>query len=445
MYRRGTDLLNAKIRSINLIVNPDKNCAKYMNKKPERQELFLGRQPILDLNQEIIGYELLFRSSECNRSDFDSQDLASASVIADALANFGLHEVLGDKAGFINVTEDVLLSETIELLPRAQIVLELLETMPLNEKNHTRALALKAQGFRLALDDHTYSSTNAAFYQLVDIVKINLIDTPNEALSEMVEKLRRYPVVLLAECVETLEQFEECRELGFELFQGYFFARPVVLKRKAPDVSKIGMLKLLESLRRDIDIEDIETVFRNYPDLSYNLIKLVNSVNIGLRAKIKNLRHAIMILGVDKLRRWVQLAVYACSARGGINNPLLEMAAVRGRFMEYLIMLRHGVPRDNEAVEEAFMAGIMSLMDVLFETSMEQILQELNMSDAVTEALLNREGELGGLLALAETLELVNFGEVQSLVEATNIPLDRLLEAQLDAYKWRSSMVVAEK
>lgn len=166
-------------------------------------------------------------------------------------------------------------------------MLELLETMPLNERNHTRALALKAQGFRLALDDHTYSSTNAAFYQLVDIVKINLIDTPNEALSEMVEKLRRYPVVLLAECVETL--------------------------------------------------------------------------------------------------------------------------------------------------------------DVLFETSMEQILQELNMSDAVTEALLNREGELGGLLALAETLELVNFGEVQSLVEATNIPLDRLLEAQLDAYKWRSSMVAAVK
>ncbi len=415
-----------------------------MKKKTEQNELFLGRQPILDIRQEIVGYELLFRSSECNKSVYDSQDFASASVIASALASFGLHEVLGNKAGFINVTEEVLLSETIELLPRKQIVLELLETMPLNGGIHDRALALKAQGFRLALDDHTYSSRNAAFYQFVDIVKINLLTTPKETLREMVKELGDFPVTLLAECVETMEQFEECRELGFELFQGYFFARPVVLKRKAPEISKIGMIKLLDYLHEDIDLDDIEKVFRNYPDLSYNLIKLVNSVNVGLREKIKNLRHAIMIIGRDKLRRWAQLAIYASSGSGGINSPLLEMAAVRGRFMEYLIMSQHAVTRNNEAVEAAFMAGIMSLMDVLLETSMEQILQELNLSDTITEALLNREGELGGLLALAETLELVNFGEVQTLVEATNIPLDRLLEAQLDAYQWRTSMVVAE-
>jgi c-di-GMP-related signal transduction protein len=412
-----------------------------MKNKTEQNELFLGRQPILDVRQEIVGYELLFRSSECNRSVYDSQDFASASVIASALASFGLHEVLGDKAGFINVTEEVLLSETIELLPRNQIVLELLETMPLNGGIHDRALALKAQGFRLALDDHTYSSRNAAFYQFVDIVKINLLETPDETLREMVKELNNYPVTLLAECVETTEQFQECRELGFKLFQGYFFARPVVLKRKAPEISKIGMIKLLDYLREDIDIEDIEKVFRNYPDLSYNLIKLVNSVNVGLREKIKNLRHAIMIVGRDKLRRWALLAIYASSGSGGINSPLLEMAAVRGRFMEYLIMVRYALPRNNEAVEAAFMAGIMSLMDVLLETSMEQILQELNMSDTITEALLNQEGELGGLLALAETLELDDFGEVQALVEATNIPLGRLLEAQLDAYQWRSSMV----
>lgn len=268
-----------------------------MNRKIKRHELFLGRQPILDVRQEIVGYELLFRSSDCNRSSYDSQNFASASVIANALTNFGLHEVLGNKLGFINITEDVLLSETIELLPREHIVLELLESMPFNEINQKRARALKAQGFRLALDDHTYSATNAAFYQFVDIIKINLLETTNATCREMVKELKRFPVILLAECVETMEQFEECRELGFELFQGYFFARPVVLKRKAPDASKIGMLKLLESLRGDIDIEDIETVFRNYPDLSYNLIKLVNSVNIGLREKIKNLRHAIMKIG----------------------------------------------------------------------------------------------------------------------------------------------------
>ncbi|MDD2736877.1 MAG: EAL domain-containing protein [Desulfuromonadaceae bacterium] len=413
--------------------------------KQKQKELYLGRQPILDIKQEIIGYELLFRSSNVNKSTYDSQDKASASVIAHALANFGLQEVLGNKDGYINVTEEVLLSETIELLPREQTVLELLETMPLNERNLERAVALKAAGFRLALDDHTYSHQNAAFYELVDIIKINLLETPNEILREMVEELRRYPVILLAECVETVEQFEECRDLGFQLFQGYFFARPAVLKRHAPDISTTGMIKLLASLYEEMDTDEIETVFRSYPDLSYCLIKLVNSVNIGLREKIKNLRHAIMILGRDKLRRWALLAIYASSGSGGINSPLMEMAAVRGRCMEYLIMQRYAISRGDDIVEAAFMTGIMSLMDVLFETSMEQILQELNLSDVITAALLNREGELGDLLALAEMLEMVNFGEVQALVEATDIPLANLLEAQLDAYKWRTGMIAEEE
>lgn len=414
-----------------------------MENKIEQRELFLGRQPILDINQEIVGYELLFRSSDCNRSVYNSQDFASASVIANVLADFGLHEVLGNKAGFINVTEEVLLSETIGLLPQKQIVLELLETIPFNETNLKRTLDLKTQGFRIALDDHIYALENAAFYQFVDIVKINLLETPNEKLRQTVEELKNYPVILLAECVETMEQFEECLELGFELFQGYFFARPVVLKRKGIETSKIGMLKLYESLCEELDIESMEKIFRNYPDLSYNLIKLVNSVNTGLREKIKNIRHAIMILGLDKLRRWVLLAIFASSDSRGVNNPLLEMASVRGRFMEQLIMSQLGAPRDKDKEETAFMTGILSLMDVLFETSMEEILHELNLSDTITGALLNRDGELGSLLALAETLEIINFGEVQQLAESTNISVTRILEAQLDAYKWRSNATIS--
>ncbi len=414
-----------------------------MKNEIEQRELFLGRQPILDVKQEIVGYELLFRSSERNRSDYNSQDIASASVIASVLADFGLHEVLGDKAGFINVTEEVLHSETIGLLPQKQVVLELLETIPFDEINLKRALDLKAQGFRIALDDHIYALENAAFYQFIDIVKINLLETPNEILRQTVNELKQYPVTLLAECVETMEQFEECLELGFKLFQGYFFSRPVVLKRKGIEASKIGMLKLYESLREDLDIGSIEKIFRNHPELSYNLIKLVNSVDTGLREKIKNIRHAIMILGLDKLRRWVLLAIFASSDSRGLNNPLLEMASVRGRFMEHLIMSQQGAVRDNDKEETAFMTGILSLMDVLFETSMDDILQELNLSDAITGALLHRDGELGALLALAETLEIVNFGEVQQLAESTHTPVTRILEAQLDAYKWRSSTAVS--
>jgi EAL and modified HD-GYP domain-containing signal transduction protein len=148
-----------------------------------------------------------------------------------------------------------------------------------------------------------------------------------------------------------------------------------------------------------------------------------------------------MILGLDKLRRWVQLAAFASFDSRGINNPLLELAAVRGRFMEYLIMERHSLSRGIDQVDAAFMTGIVSLMDTLYDTSVEEILNELNLSNEVVAALLNREGELGTLLALAETLEQANFGEVQDLVERTEIPLSLLLDAQLDAFNWRASIM----
>lgn len=411
---------------------------------PLHNKFFLGRQPILDSQQEIVGYELLFRSTERNVSEYESQDQASMSVIASALAGFGFREVLGDKLGFINVTEEVLLSDMVEILPHEQTILELLESVRLSGVVRERCRELKSKSFRIALDDHIYAPEHEGLYRFVDVVKIDILETPRELLPEIVTALRRFPVKLLAERVETVGQFQDCLELGFDLFQGYFFARPVVLNRKGLEPSQMVMLRLLSCLRDEAELDEIQEVFRNAPELSYNLLKLVNSVHIGLREKIKNLRHAIMILGLDKLRRWVQLAAFASSDSRGINNPLLEMAAVRGRLMEYLIMERYGLRRGSDPVEAAFMTGILSLMDTLFETSLEEILKELHLSDEVVSALLYRQGELGTLLALAETLEQANFGEVQELVEKTDIPLAMLLAAQLDAFNWRAS-VMADK
>jgi len=411
---------------------------------PLEKTFFLGRQPILDSQQEIVGYELLFRSTEKNMSEFDSPDQASMSVISSTLAGFGFRKVLGEKAGFINVTQDVLMSDLIEILPSELTVLELLETVNLSNTVRLRCRELKSKAYRIALDDHIYSPDHADLYRLVDIVKIDILETLPAQMPGIVAGLRQFPVKILAERVETVEQFQDCLELGFDLFQGYFFERPVVLKRKGLDPSKVAMMRLLVYLRDEAELDEIENLFHNTPELSYNLLKLVNSVHLGLREKIRSLRHAIMILGLDKLRRWVQLAIFAGSDSRGINNPLLEMAAVRGRLMEFLTMERHALRRGSEPVEAAFMTGILSLMDTLFETSIEEIVKELHLSDDIVSALTNRDGELGDLLALAETLEQTNFGEVQELVEKTDISLSQLLAAQLDAYNWRAS-IMADK
>lgn len=405
------------------------------------EKFYLGRQPILDRNQEIVGYELLFRSAGQDFAEFDSYSHASASVITNALAAFGIQEVLGGKFGFINVHLGLLLSEMLELLPIGQSVLELLEIISIDSQVIERCRELKRFGFLLALDDHEFSLEHADIYDVVDIVKIDLLQAEPESLPGIIEQLRKWPVRILAEKVETVEQFNACYRMGFDLFQGYFFERPVILDKKRIDVSGMAMLKLLKQLATDADIDEIEETFKENPSLSYNLLRLVNSVALGMVEKIKTLRHAITMLGTDHIRRWIQLSLFAGNDSRGVNNPLLEMAAVRGRLMEILVLQKGRQPDGVELSEAAFMTGILSLLDVLFEAPMGEIIDSLNLTDEVSGALLAREGTLGELLALAERLEVTDFDAVTSMLDRCEITYDQLLAAQLEAFNWRSNAI----
>lgn len=411
---------------------------------PSAEKFFLGRQPILDRNQEIVGYELLFRSADMDHAVFESYSHASSNVITHALSSFGMHEVLGGKFGFINVHLGLLLSEILELLPIGQTVLELLEMIQLDEQVIARCRELKEMGFVLALDDHEFDAANNDIYYVVDIIKIDILLTGMDSLPDIVNQLRKYPVKILAEKVETVEQFQICYELGFDLFQGYFFARPVVLNRRKIDVSGLALLKLLQQLTMGASIEMIEMTFKENPGLSYNLLKLVNSVALGMREKIKTLRHAILLLGMNHLRRWTQLSLFAGHDSRSMNHPLLEMAAVRGRLMEIMVKQLSGRAASDEQAEAAFMVGILSLLDVLFETPMDEIISHLNLNDDVSSALLKREGRLGRMLMLTEKLEVTDFDAVTVLLVECGVSLDQLLTAQLEAFNWRSSIIHQE-
>jgi EAL and modified HD-GYP domain-containing signal transduction protein len=191
----------------------------------------------------------------------------------------------------------------------------------LDEQVIERCRELKDMGFMLALDDHEFDGSNVDIYNVVDIIKIDILLTGCDGLAEVVRQLRKYPVKLLAEKVETVEQFNLCYELGFDYFQGYFFARPVVLNRKKIDVSGLALLKLLQQLTMGASLEMIEMTFKENPGLSYNLLKLVNSVAMGMREKIKTLRHAIVMLGMNHLRRWTQLSLFAGHESRSKNHP----------------------------------------------------------------------------------------------------------------------------
>lgn len=405
-----------------------------------KEKFFLGRQPILDRNQHIIGFELLFRSADMQYADISNYLQASASVIINALSDFGIQQVMGRHKGFFNVTAEMLMSDALELLPKEQVVVELLEMIEIDDEIVKRCRDLRALGFTLALDDCVYTPACEPLYELVDIVKLDILQIPRPKLPEIIKRFRAWPLTLLAEKVETAEQYDFCCKQGFELFQGYYFARPVVLKQKRVDVAKVTLTRLLEQVLENAEIPDIEKTFKENPNMTYNLLRLVNSVGMGLREKIKSLRHALTVLGLKQLKRWILLALFAYSDMRGVQSPLLEMAALRGRLMEQLVRQHPELDKDHDFSDRAFMTGILSLIDVLFEVTMVEIVDQLNLSDDIRQALLAREGVLGTILLLTEKLEQTDFNAVERLLSQSQLTLDHLLAAQLEAIGWVNRM-----
>lgn len=402
------------------------------------QDFFLGRQPILDRNQHIVAYELLFRSDTSLDANVSDDLLASAQVIVQAFSELGVASVLSDKKGFINANSELLLSDMIELLPRDKVVIELLETIRIDEQIIRRCRDLKAMGFSLALDD--YNGEVAQYEPLFEIVEVVKFDLPlmgQEALKKSVKYLKRWPLKLLAEKVELLEQADQCKELGFDLFQGYYYARPVILSGKRADSSKLAVMTLVGLVLEDADTDKIEQVFKHDPSLSYNLLRLVNSVAMGMSYKISSLKQAIVVLGRQQLQRWLQLLLFVGKG-GDLQSPLLELAATRGKLMELLATAQ--AARDGNYHDRAFMTGIMSLLDTLLGMSLQEVVKQVNLDSEVENALLKHDGKLGKLLLLVEAMEHNDFEAAGDLLAETQLNPFELMQAQLEAMRWANTL-----
>jgi EAL and modified HD-GYP domain-containing signal transduction protein len=241
--------------------------------------------------------------------------------------------------------------------------------------------------------------------------------------------------------VETKEEFKFCLDLGFDLFQGYYFAKPSVLEKKRMDDSGATLLKLIRQLSEDAEQPEIENTFRGDPGLTYKLLLLVNSVGIGTRNKINTVRHAIAILGRQQIKRWVQLAVFAGSDHLGTENPLVDLAAVRAGFMENMAGCHPGLSGYRDSAEKAFMTGILSILEKVYDISMDEVVRKLNLSDDVKNALVERQGALGDLLHVAELLEEMEFGELGTLLDTMGVSIDDVLISQKKAFAWRKGLV----
>ncbi|STQ91881.1 EAL and HDOD domain-containing protein [Iodobacter fluviatilis] len=359
----------------------------------------LGRQPILNRQQELVAYELLFRnSSHRNEAIVPDDFLATLDVIQHAFSTLGASSVLGDKLGFINVSADLLMSDVLELLPPQQVVLEILETVEITPTIIERCLALKKKGFKLALDDIIHlDDTQKALLPHLSFAKLEVMDMQAAQMSALIKELRPYPLQILAEKVDNPDQHQLCMQLGFDLFQGYYFAKPTILSGSKPQPSQMALLRLLGLINSNADNHDIELSFKHSPDLTINLLKLVNSVGSGTPKKIDSLAAAITVLGRRQLGRWIHLLAYVQQSGKNIgSNPLVQTAAIRGKFMELLALKKK--PRDQSFADQAFMVGMFSLIDVLFNAPLQELIEPLNLNDDVRDALTGRNNALGELL-----------------------------------------------
>ena len=401
------------------------------------QGAFVGRQPIVDRDQHVVAYELLFRSSKTAQAAvFDSVESAAVRVIVNTFASLGLEAVLGSSLGFFNVTAEVLLSELVEALPSDRVVLELLESVEPTEEIRARCESLRALGFTIALDDWVVDDARACLLPWVDLVKVDLPAIPPNELRKVVRTLRRAGVTLLAEKVETAAEYEQCYALGFDRFQGYYFAKPIVLEGAELDAAKTTLIQLLQQISSGAETRVIVETFKQDAKLGLNLLRLVNTAGMASRVRFETIEDAVRQLGLQQLGRWVTVLLYAQGADSDMRSPLLTAAAHRGRLMELMVgAAEHSSEGKNQA-ERAFLVGMLSLADALMGRPIEALVEELRLSDELASALSRREGELGRLLDFVEAVERGEVDRFEPELSSRDLDLANFQKIEHDAYAW---------
>jgi EAL and modified HD-GYP domain-containing signal transduction protein len=408
------------------------------------RDFYLGRQPVLDRNQALFGYELLFRSAFHGEAGIDAGASgaglsATASVIAHA-AQLGLARAIGDATCFLNVDHEVLASDIFAFLPRERTVLEIGANVAPDAAVLARVRELSGHGFRFALAGIGGDSVRLqTLLPLASFVKLDLRVTPSPSLPVMVPRLQGLGKTVIAEKVETRDEYNACLGVGFDYFQGYYFARPAVLGGRKLSPSQLAVLELMNLVTSDVDNADIERAVKRDVTLALNLLRLVNTPAVGARQRIDSIGQALLVLGRRQLQRWLQIMLYAEPATHGHNQtPLLMLATTRGRLMELLAQRLR--PGQRHLGDIAFTVGIMSLMDVLFGIPMADIADQIPVSDEIRQALLGRSGFFGELLKLAESIEQSD-EDVLPALKNLSISGDDMIELEMSAFQWSDSVV----
>lgn len=414
------------------------------------QEHFIGRQPILDRHGALAAFGLYFCDSQSFRHTPRKDDLAVTPTIVSTVFNeqpltsalFGCNDVI------FYADERILKGDALAAFPPAQTILYLLAGMHITPDIVQRCHQLKDAGYRLALGAaQCFDPNYVKLLPLLNMVGVDIRQRSATEINTAAVKLGALNAKLFAESVESREQFEWCKNAGFEYFQGYYFTQPLIVAGKRVTPSQQGLLELLSmATAEESTNQQIENAIKRYPDLTVNMLRLVNSVGFGARTQIDSISHALVVLGRKQLLRWLQLLLFTQNTSGGIQNPLLQIAAARGRLMELmageLLQEALSLSGGRNLMDSAFMTGLLSLSDALLSLPMESILGELQVIDEIVAALRREEGVLGQLLRMARTLEQQQVTQVNLILgNLPGLTLSGVANAQHDTIKWVNQLI----
>ncbi|WP_243386059.1 EAL and HDOD domain-containing protein [Bacillus kexueae] len=409
-------------------------------------EVFVARQPIFNQLEETVAYELLYRHNEENKfSPMVDGDEATIDVIVNSFINIGIETLSYSKPCFINFTENLLKNDVPSYFLPQNIVVEVLESVSLTEEIIKYIQTLNERGFKVALDDFVLDSKDyKSILPFVDILKVDFLHTSKEMRTAIERTAKKYNISLLAEKVETREDYEEAKRLGYTYFQGYFFCKPTVISsHEVPSYlhSYIKIIELLSVEEPNIDV--LTEYIKQDISLSHKLLKIANTRTLRPRQKIKSIRQAIMFIGFKELMKWVYILAIRENKPWGAkqNEELIKLCLVRGQMCE-LITQKY---EKHHLRLSSFMTGMLSLMDTLLGLPMERILLDLPLDDEICAALKGKENELSLLLSITIAMERADWSTVSRLANVLQINEDCLPILFRQAYAWAEEVFMTTK
>jgi EAL and modified HD-GYP domain-containing signal transduction protein len=399
-------------------------------------DIYVARQPIFNSRMKLFGYELLYRRSTKNEYDGASDDQATASIITDAFF-MGFEELIDGTRGFINFSQNLLLSGAALLLPSEKLVIEIVERTEITPMFVAACRRLKQLGYKLALDNFIDDEAYRPLVELADIIKVDYHRTPSAVQALMI---RKYPdAAFVAMKIETADEYQHAKSLGYSLFQGYFFDRPAMIGAKEIGTLHSIMVQVVQKLSfPDPDFRSIAAIVERDVELSYKLLRIANSAYYrGAVTPVNSIRQALAQLGVIELRRWSHLLLVK-----GLMNPdnaeLVKSSLIRARMLAlYAIEPGHSIDE-----QEAFLVGLFSSIDRLLNEPMARVLSRLPLTDMVKAALLGEPGELRDALDAVLAFERADWESADAFLNLAGMPRGALTPIYLEAVKWQQTLTV---